>query len=142
MYVEYDESWDNAIEDTENILALSDTWELGFTVETVLGEWAKTELRRILYDNSWRILSVKLDGKRAKYDYPADNFRSDVRYYINKNVEKTLKNPDRYTSIIADYLYDAWNDDFGIFFDHYDEHEGVIYNDEYRGPVENNIATA
>ena len=142
MYVEHDESWVNAIEDTENLLTLSDTWELGFTVETVLGEWAKTDLWHILHDNSRRILSVKLDGKRAKYDYPADVFRRDVRHFIDKNVEKNLKNPGRYASIIASYLYNFWNDDFGIFFGRYDEHEGIIYDDEYREPVENNIATA
>ena len=142
MYVEYDEAWANAMEEAENLLALSDAWGLGFTVETFLGEWARTDLWHILYNNTRRILSVELDGKRAKYDYPADDFRNDVRYFINNNVEKTLKNPGRYASIIADYLYDVWNDDFGIFFDHYDEHEGVIYDDEYREPTENNIATA
>ena len=140
--IEYNETWHEAMEETENYLTLSDAWGFGFTVETFLGEWARTDLWHILYNNTRRILSVELDGKRAKYDYPADDFRNDVRYFINNNVEKTLKNPGRYASIIADYLYDVWNDDFGIFFDHYDEHEGVIYDDEYREPTENNIATA
>ena len=141
-HVEDYEGWANAMEEAENLLTLSDAWNLGFTVENFLRRWARNNLWEILYHNSRKILSVDLDGKRAKYDYPADNFRRDVRHFIDKNVEKTLKNPDRYASIIADYLYNFWNDDFGIFFDHYDEHEGAIYDDEYREPTENNIATA
>lgn len=142
----YNETWDEALKLTENYMALSDAWELGFTVETFLGEWAKNNIDRILSDD-WRNLGdpsrfrvpVEMDGKTEKYDYPVDDFRSDVRYYINNNVEKTLKNPDRYASIIADYLYDAWNEDFSIFFTgryRYDEYEGVIYDDEYREPTE------
>ena len=144
--IEYEETWNDALERTENYMTLSDAWELGFAVKTFLGDWAKNNVDRILSDD-WRNFGdpspfrvpVDMDGKRAKYDYPVDDFRSDVRYYINKNVEKTLKNPDRYASIIADYLYDAWNEDFSIFFDrgyHYDEHEGAIYNDEYREPTD------
>ena len=144
--IEYEETWNDALELAEYYMTLSDAWELGFTVETFLGDWAGYNIRRILSDD-WRDFGepsnfrvpVELDGKSAKYDYPVDDFRSDVRYYINKNVEKTLKNPDRYASIIANYLYDAWNEDFSIFFDgdyHYDEHEGVIYNDEYREPTD------
>ena len=142
----YEETWNEALELTENYLTLSDAWDLGFTVETFLGEWVVNNIDHILSDD-WRDFGepsnfrvpVELDGKRAKYDYPVDDFRSDVRYYINENVEKMLKNPDRYASIIADYLYDAWDEDFNIFFNmgyHYDEHEGVIYNDEYREPTD------
>ena len=142
----YEETWNEALELTENYLTLSDAWDLGFTVETFLGEWVVNNIDHILSDD-WRSFGepsrfrvpVDLDGKRAKYDYPVDDFRSDVRYYINKNVEKMLKNPDRYASIIADYLYDAWDEDFNIFFNmgyHYDEHEGAIYNDEYREPTD------
>ena len=138
MYVEDTEGWVNAMEEAENLLTLSDAWDLGLTVEHFLRRWARNNLWQILYHHSRRILSVEIDGKSAKYDYPADNFRRDVRHFIDKNVEKNLKNPDRYASIIANYLYDAWNEDFSIFFDHYDEHEGVIYDDEYW----NNIATA
>ena len=148
----YEETWNEALELAENYLTLSDAWDLGFTVETFLGDWAENNIDHILSDD-WRDFGepspfrvpVEIDGKSAKYDYPVDDFRSDVRYYINKNVEKMLKNPDRYASIIADYLYDAWDEDFNIFFDrgyHYDEHEGAIYDDEYREPTENNIATA
>ena len=144
--IEYEETWNEALELTENYLTLSDAWDLGFTVETFLGEWVVDNIDHILSDD-WRSFGepsrfrvpVDLDGKRAKYDYPVDDFRSDVRYYINKNVEKMLKNPDRYASIIADYLYDAWDEDFNIFFNmgyHYDEHEGAIYNDEYREPTD------
>ena len=144
--VVYNESWDETLELTENYMTLSDAWELGFTVETFLEEWAKNNIDRILSDD-WRNLGdpspfrvpVELDGKTEKYDYPVDDFRSDVRYYINNNVEKTLKNPDRYTSIIANYLYDAWNEDFSIFFTgkyRYDEHEGAIYDNEYHEPTE------
>lgn len=144
--VVYDESWDEALELTENYLTLSDAWGLGFTVETFLGEWAENNIDRILSDD-WRNLGdpspfrvpVELDGESEKYDYPADDFRSDVRYYINNNVEKTLKNPDRYASIIADYLYGTWNDNFSIFFTgryRYDEYEGAIYDDEYREPTD------
>ena len=142
----YNETWDEALEEAENYLTLSDAWELGFTVETFLGEWAKNNIDRILSDD-WRNFGepsnfrvpVELDGKTEKYDYPVDDFRSDVRYYINNNVEKTLKNPDRYASIIANYLYDVWNEDFSIFFTgkyRYDEHEGAIYDDEYHEPTE------
>ena len=142
----YEETWNEALELTENYLTLSDAWDLGFTVETFLGEWVVDNIDHILSDD-WRSFGepsnfrvpVELDGKSAKYDYPVDDFRSDVRYYINKNVENMLKNPDRYASIIADYLYDAWGEDFNIFFDrgyHYDEHEGAIYDDEYREPTD------
>ena len=142
----YEETWNEALELTENYLTLSDAWGLGFTVENFLGEWVVDNIDHILSDD-WRSFGepsrfrvpVDLDGKRAKYDYPVDDFRSDVRYYINKNVEKMLKNPDRYASIIADYLYDAWDEDFNIFFNrgyHYDEHEGAIYDDEYREPTD------
>ena len=142
----YEETWNEALELTENYLTLSDAWDLGFTVENFLGEWVVDNIDHILSDD-WRSFGepsrfrvpVDLDGSMAKYDYPVDDFRSDVRYYINKNVEKMLKNPDRYASIIADYLYDAWDEDFNIFFDrgyHYDEHEGAIYNDEYREPTD------
>ena len=142
----YNESWDEALEVAEKYMTLSDAWELGFTVETFLGEWAENNIDRILSDD-WRSLGdpspfripVELDGESAKYDYPVDDFRSDVRYYINNNVEKTLKNPDRYASIIADYLYDAWNENFSIFFTgryRYDEHEGAIYDNEYHEPTE------
>lgn len=142
----YNETWDEALELTENYMTLSDAWELGFTVESFLGEWAKNNIDRILSDD-WRSLGdpslfrvpVDMDGKSEKYDYPVDDFRSDVRYYINNNVEKTLKNPDRYASIIADYLYDVWNEDFSIFFTgryRYDEYEGAIYDNEYREPTD------
>ena len=112
--IEYEETWNDALELAEYYMTLSDAWDLGFTVKTFLGDWAGYNIRRILSDD-WRDFGepsnfrvpVELDGKSAKYDYPVDDFRSDVRYYINKNVEKTLKNPDRYASIIADYLYDA-----------------------------------
>ena len=144
--IEYEETWNEALELTENYMTLSDAWDLGFTVETFLGDWAENNIDRILSDD-WRSFGepsrfrvpVEIDGKSAKYDYPVDDFRSDVRYYINKNVEKMLKNPDRYASIIANYLYDAWNEDFSIFFDrgyHYDEYEGAIYDDEYREPTD------
>lgn len=144
--VVYNETWDEALELTENYMTLSDAWGLGFTVETFLGEWAGNNIDRILSDN-WRSLGdpsrfkvpVEMDGKTEKYDYPVDDFRSDVRYYINNNVEKTLKNPDRYASIIADYLYDVWNEDFSIFFTgrcRYDEYEGAIYDNEYREPTD------
>ena len=142
----YNESWDEALTVAENYMTLSDAWDLGFTVETFLGEWAKNNIDRILSE-PWRSFGdpspfrvpVELNGESAKYDYPVDDFRSDVRYYINNNVEKTLKNPDRYASIIADYLYDAWNENFSIFFTgrcHYDEYEGAIYDDEYHEPTE------
>ena len=144
--IQYEETWNDALELTENYMTLSDAWELGFTVKTFLGDWAENNIDRILSDD-WRSFGdpsrfrvpVDMDGKRAKYDYPVDDFRSDVRYYINKNVEKTLKNPDRYASIIANYLYDMWNDNFSIFFTgryRYDEYEGAIYDDEYREPTE------
>lgn len=144
--VVYNETWDEALELTEKYMTLSDAWGLGFTVETFLGEWAENNIDRILSDD-WRSLGdpspfripVELDGKTEKYDYPVDDFRSDVRYYINNNVEKTLKNPDRYASIIANYLYDVWNEDFSIFFTgryRYDEYEGAIYDNEYREPTD------
>ena len=144
--IEYNETWHEALEETENYLTLSDAWGFGFTVETFLGEWAANNIDRILSDD-WRSFGdpsrfrvpVEMDGKSEKYDYPADDFRSDVRYYINNNVGKTLKNPDRYASIITSYLYDVWNEDFSIFFTgryRYDEYEGVIYDDEYREPTE------
>lgn len=143
----YNETWDEALELTENYMTLSDAWELGFTVETFLGEWAENNLKYILSVDSRKIFSVELNGKRLKYDYPADVFRSDVRCYIYKNVEKTLKNPDRYVSIITSYLYDVWNDDFNSLFTldwdyRYDEYEGAIYDDEYQEPTENTIAAA
>lgn len=144
--VVYNETWDEALEVTEKYMTLSDAWELGFTVETFLGEWAGNNIDRILSDDRRSLgdpspfrVPVDMDGKTEKYDYPVDDFRSDVRYYINNNVEKTLKNPDRYASIIADYLYDVWNEDFSIFFTgryRYDEYEGTIYDDEYQEPTE------
>lgn len=144
--IEYNESWDEALTVAENYMTLSDAWDLGFTVETFLGEWAENNIDRILSDD-WRNFGdpspfrvpVELDGESAKYDYPVDDFRSDVRYYINTIVEKTLKNPDRYASIIADYLYDTWNENFSIFFTgryRYDEYEGAIYDDEHHEPTE------
>lgn len=144
--VVYNESWDEALEVTEKYLTLSDAWGLGFTVETFLGEWAANNIDRILSDD-WRSFGdpsrfrvpVELNGESAKYDYPVDDFKSDVRYYIYNNTEKTLKNPDRYASIIADYLYDVWNEDFNIFFTgryRYDEYEGAIYDNEYHEPTE------
>ena len=142
----YNETWDEALEVAENYMTLSDAWELGFTVETFLKDWAENNIDRILSDD-WRNFGdpsrfrvpVELDGKRANYDYPVDDFRGDVRYYINNNVEKTLKNPDRYASIIANYLYDVWNEDFSIFFTgryRYDEDEGAIYDNEHHEPTD------
>ena len=144
--IDIDEVWDDALVMTENYLTLSDAWGLGFRVDDFLEKWAEYNIKHILAE-PWRYMDeprdfeipVEMDGKSAKYDYPAADFENDVRIYLDGYVETAIKDDYYYASIIASYLYDVWNGDFSIFFEgryHYDEWEGAIYDDEYKEPTD------
>ena len=151
--VETDECWDDAVLRAVNLSTLSDVWGLDFDVETFLGEWLDENLRHIVSDDCrgffepapFRI-SVCLDGKSAKYDYPVDDFRFDFVRYLYDIVHDVLDDKTAFgydmnedTDEVVNLMWRKWDKQYEWFLPngyHYDEDDECVFYDEYEEPTD------